>query len=192
MFPSHEHRFLDSSSTQGVRELLGLPLKPQAVGVSQLLPLQGSSTWHAANRSYPENSFTFKIEGSQDSSQLKEVIGLCSGTFPPTLPPDMPSPTRNGGFSLSKRGTSESRDSHTCDSSSDDEPLGDEFSSKGNNSALLQWAEKKPRKAETVRKETHLEQGFGYNGDSENEDSDMPLIKRRRVKLKSKRSRGWV
>lgn len=76
---THRERHLsDSSSSQAVREILGLPLasKPQVSRASCLLPSSiGSLVGGVAT------------DDTTQVSQMSEVLGLCSGVFQPTPAP---------------------------------------------------------------------------------------------------------
>lgn len=192
----------DSSNTQGVRELLGLSVKPRSVGISGLLSLGEDSTQGSVSNH--ESGIGFGMASGRDFSQLNEVIGLCSGVFPQTQAQKMSSEqsAKSNELFPSKKSTCGTSDGHTSDSSCEDEPtcitfqlLKDESlkNDEDRDSAVLQWAEKQ-RQLQARRIDRGVgdigERGHGYYGNSENEDDDMPLIKRRRVKLKHKPTKG--
>ena len=172
-------------------------MKPRSVGISGLLSLGEDDA--QVTKSNHDSAVGFGMGGSgRDFSQLNEVIGLCSGVFPQTQAQEMSSERSANGKELfpSKKSTSGTSDGHTSDSSCEDEPLtfqmlkdGSLKNNKDRDSAVLQWAEKQ-RQLRGERGTGQGEQGRGYYGDNENEDDDMPLIKRRSVKLKHKPTKG--
>ena len=141
----------DSNSVQGVRELLGLKQPRSMAGISKLL----ESTSEDIERS---------TSGSVD---MNEVLGLCSGVFPPTQTQgntDMiftkfGANVRNGSGSLC----------HSSNSENEEE--------EGEGGGLLSWAQRQ-------RKLTAM---LARGGNEEEEDA-MPTLtrKRRRVRPKPK------
>ena len=187
----HHNRRLSDSSTQGVRELLGLTAKPTNTSskptdtIARLFSsFEGGTQSHGSS----DAGFGNQLD-SQSCTQMNEVIGLCSGVFP-TMQAHQhlnDSQKSKSSFKLSSRlsnaGTSDGMSNH----SSDDEG-GDEGETQDNkmagDKALLRWAKR--------QRQLQLRVGGSQKhpeGESDSEDEDMPLIKRRRTKLKQKPSK---
>lgn len=143
-------RHPSDGSMQGVRELLGLPLQSKPPSILKLLDQDG------------ENSLM--KEDSQTSSEMNEVIGLCSGVFPTTQ--------ASQGIKKSLDivpGVRDGSQSRKDEITVFDHTIGDE--------AVLRWAERQRK----LQFKGHSKSG---REEDESDDEDMPVIRRRRVKLK--------
>ena len=144
----------DSSSTQGVRELLGLPIKPKPVGISKLLAASNTS------------SFSLNFDESQ-SSAVDNVLELCSGVFPAT---------QQQPLTASATDPVKSSKTHF--------PLPERVGGGGGmegEAAILRWA--------ALRQKELGARPSGYETDSE--DEDMPVLRKRVVKLQHKPTKGY-
>ena len=151
----------DSSSTQGVRELLGLPpIKPKPSGISKLLAASGSG-------------ISLNSENTQ-SSEMNEVLGLCSGVFPAT---------QSESFSFVQRklvGAPSVKSAGTSDGMSDTSSEGD---NKEQENAVFRWAQRQQGTRKTIQKKLRPLP----NGDlSDSDDDDMPVLSRKRSRPRPK------
>ena len=196
IFFNHK-RNLSDSSTQGVRELLGLTTKSKkdtdrsktTDSIARLF-----SSLEGASKSHASSSAGFGTQtDSQNFTQMNEIIGLCSGVFPTTqMNPPSDSQKSKSSFKLSSRissaGTSDGMSNH---SSSEGEGERGEREEKrmeqkmAGDQAMLRWAKR--------QRQLQLGVGGAKRGgggeDSESEDEDMPLIKRRRIRVKQRPSK---
>lgn len=193
-------RSLSDSSTQGVRELLGLTTESnkdsnQSKGTDSIARL--FSSLEGVSKSHTSSNAEFGTQmDSQNFTQMSEVIGLCSGVFPTTQLHLNDSQKSKSSFKLSSRlsnaGTSDGMSNH---SSSEGEERGEgeggERKEKrreqkmAGDQALMRWAKRQRQLQLGVG---GAKQGRG-GGDSESEDEDMPLIKRRKIRMKQKPSK---
>ena len=150
----------DSGSSQAVRELLGLPVnitdnKPITVGISKLLAVNSRS------------GMGLNSDETQ-STELSEVIELCSGVFPTTQ-----------ASTLRKRSSITAPTSRQSAGTSDG--MSESSESEGEN-AVLRWAQRQRElgKARNPRP--------SVGGDlSDSEDEDMPMLaKRKRIRRRPK------
>ena len=152
----------DSSSFQGVRELLGVK-QPRPVGLSKLL---GSTGFMSGDTD----------KSTLGSPDMNEMLGLCSGAFPSTQTQGKTDAV------FSKFGTSVGS-GHTAQengSSSESESEGKE----DRESDLLSWAQRQ-------KKLTAMFARAG-SGEGEVDDDAMPALtrKRKRVRPKPKPTKG--
>lgn len=196
VFFTHK-RSLSDSSTQGVRELLGLTVESKkdndrskaTDSIARLFSsFEGASKSHASSNA---GIGTQTMDG-QNFTQMSEVIGLCSGVFPTTQMHQNDSQKSKSSFKLSSRmssaGTSDGMSNH---SSSEGEGEGKEKGREqkmAGDQAVLRWA-KRQRQLQLGVGGAKQGGGGGGGGDSESEDEDMPLLKRRRIRVKQKPSK---
>ena len=191
---------LSDSSTQGVRELLGLTMESnkdsdRSKGTDSIArlfsSLEGASKPHASS----DTRFGTQMDG-QNFTQMSEVIGLCSGVFPTTQMHPNDSQKSKSSFKLSSRmssaGTSDGISNHSS-SEGEERDEGEDGERKekrreqkmAGNQALLRWAKR--------QRQLQLGVGGAKQGgggvESESEDEDMPLLKKRRIRLKQKPSK---
>ena len=186
----------DSSSSQGVRELLGLKfvtqaepwsdrkrhasdssssqgvrellgLKPKPGGVSKLLAAQSGISFNSDETQHPE---------------MSEVIGLCSGVFPSTqaastFQPGNPSCTQAATTFWSGN---PSRSQASKQSAGTSDGMSEGSSDSEGESALLRWAQKQ---RDSGRPRDVLKPRDGGDS-SDSEDEDMPVLARRRRIIK--------
>ena len=195
IFFNHK-RSLSDSSTQGVRELLGLTVESNkdndrskaTDSIARLFSsLEGASKSHASS----DAGFGIQMD-SQNFTQMSEVIGLCSGVFPTTQMHQNDSQKSKSSFKLSScmssAGTSDGMSNH---SSSEGEGEEGERKEKRReqkmtgDQTVLRWAKRQRQLQLGVG---GAKQGGG-GGETESEDEDMPLLKRRRIRVKQKPSK---
>ena len=158
-------RHPSDSSTQGVRELLGLPpRKPKPVGISKLLATSNSG----------------RSLNSEDTlnSEMSEVLGLCSGVFPTTQPSSslfFPKQKPPRAPSAKSAGTSDGMSDSSSENDNDE----------GEN-AVLRWAQKHQRIGKTVQRQPRPLP----SGDLSDSDEDMPVLHRKRSRPHPKLSKG--
>ena len=149
----------DSSSTQGVRELLGLPpIKPKPSGISKLLAASGSG-------------ISLNSDATQ-SSEMNEVLGLCSGVFPAT---------QSESFSFAQRkllGAPSVKSAGTSDGMSDTSSEGGD-----NENTVFRWAQRHQGIRKTIQKKLHP---LPNRDLSDSDDDDMPVLSRKRSRPRPK------
>ena len=157
-------RLSDSSSFQGVRELLGVK-QPRPAGLSKLL---GSTGFMSGDTD----------KSTLGSPDMNEMLGLCSGAFPSTQTQG------KTDAAFSKFGTSVGN-GHTAQenggsSSSESESEGKE----DRESDLLSWAQRQKKLAAMFAR--------AGSGEGEVDDDAMPALtrKRKRVRPKPKPTKG--
>ncbi len=145
----------DDSTSQGVRDLLGIPslAKPKPVGISKLL------------QSRPDVGLN--VQESQ-GSEMSEVIGLCSGVFPTAESAKANWLQPKGAGSKTQQSAGGTSDGMSGSSGNESE---------GEN-ILLRWVKKqkvrsRPRESAAAAGEL-----------SDSEDEDMPVLTRRRRRVK--------
>ena len=186
-------RSLSDSSTQGVRELLGLTVESKkdndrskaTDSIARLFSsLEGASKSHASSSA----GFGTQMD-TQNFTQMNEVIGLCSGVFPTTQMHMNDSQKSKSSFKLSSRVSSaDTSDGMSNHSSSDGEGKDERREQKmAGDQAMLRWA-KRQRQLQLGVDKTK-QGGVGAAAESESEDEDMPLLKRRRIRVKQKPSK---
>ena len=187
-------RSLSDSSTQGVRELLGLTVESKkdndrskaTDSIARLF-----SSLEGASKSHTSSSAGFGTQmDTQNFTQMNEVIGLCSGVFPTTQMHMNDSQKSKSSFKLSSRvssaGTSDGMSNH---SSSEGEGKDERREQKmAGDQAMLRWA-KRQRQLQLGVDKNKQGGGGGAAAESESEDEDMPLLKRRRIRVKQKPSK---
>ena len=130
---------------------------------------------------------------TQGYTQMNEVIGLCSGVFPTTQLHPNGSQKSKSSFKLSSRvssaGTSDGMSIHNSSEEEGErkEKKREQKMSSGDQ-ALLRWA-KRQRQLGVGGAMDGAKQGWEGGGESESEDEDMPLLKRRRIRVKHKPSK---
>ena len=157
---TERRRHPSDGSTQGVRELLGLPLQSKPPSILKLLDEEGRDS--------------LMKEDSQNSAEMNEVIGLCSGVFPTTQV------TQSSKRSL----VVPSKHTVLPGTISDDSQSGEEgrsvFKHTAGDKAVLRWAKRQMKLHGHQRSKVTLD----------SDDEDMPVIKRRRVRLRQKPNNG--
>ena len=182
-------RSLSDSSTQGVRELLGLTVESNkdcdwskaTDSIARLFSsLEGTSKSHVSS----DAGFGTQMD-SQNFTQMREVIGLCSGVFPTTQMCQNDSQKSKSSYKLSSSaGTSDGMSNHSSSEGEGEREEKRREQKMTGDQTVLRWA----------KRQRQLQLGVGGakqggGGESENEDEDMPLLKRRRIRVKQKPSK---
>ena len=191
-------RRLSDSSTQGVRELLGLtgePTNERSKPIDSIARLFSSFESGTQSCSTIDSAgFSSQLNGQGSTQQIDEVIGLCSGIFPTTqmqINQNDLQKTKTSTFKFSSRvsnaGTSDGMSNRSSDEEGEErkerEGEGERREKKmTGDQALLRWA----------KRQRHLQERAGVSrkeGESDSDDEDMPVLKRRRIRLKQKPSK---
>ena len=188
-------RSLSDSSTQGVRELLGLTAEPtneRSKPTDSIARLFSSFESGMQSCSAKDSAgFSSQLNGQGSTQQIDEVIGLCSGIFPTTqMQINQNDLQKTKTFKFSSRVSNAGTSDGMSNRSSDEE--GEERKERGEgerrekkmtgDQALLRWA----------KRQRHLQERAGVSrkeGESDSDDEDMPVLKRRRIRLKQKPSK---
>lgn len=165
--PSLSHQTSDSSSIQGVRELLGLKQQRTTSGLGKLLGTAGLTSEDT------EKSML-------GSSDMSEVLGLCSGVFPTTQ-----TQQRDQGDSVmkfTKFGKNVKKNHHHP--SLDHNGSSSESEGDGEGGRLLSWAQRQRRLTDMLAR----------GGNRDEEDDVMPTLtrKRKRGRPKPKATKEYV
>ena len=154
--PSLSRQTSDSSSVQGVRELLGLKQQRTTSGLSKLLGTAGLASEDTE-------------KSALGSNDMSEVLGLCSGVFPTTQ-------TQQGGdvMKFTKFGANvRKNDPHP----SLDPGSSSEGEEEGGGGGLLSWARRQKRLTDM------LAQGGSREGE---EEDVVPVLTRKRKRGRPK------
>ena len=194
-FFNQEQRSLSDSSTQGVRELLGLTVESKKdrngdrnKETDSIARLFSSIEGASKSRTSADTGFGTQTDSQSYSMQMNEVIGLCSGVFPATQLHPNDSQKSRSSFKLSSHVSSAGTSDGMSDCSDGEGEGGEEREKRkerkmAGDQALLRWAKR--------QRQIQLGEGSGAKrrGESESEDEDMPLLKRRRFRVKHKPSK---
>ena len=197
VFFAHHKRSLSDSSTQGVRELLGLTVESKKTNdrskatdsIARLFSsFEGASKSHASSNA----GIGAQMMDGQNFTQMSEVIGLCSGVFPTTQIHQNDSQKSKSSFKLSSRmssaGTSDGMSNHSSSEGEGERKEKEREQKMAGDQAVLRWA-KRQRQLQLGVGGAKQGGGGGGGGESESEDEDMPLLKRRRIRVKQKPSK---
>ena len=191
------NRSLSDSSTQGVRELLGLTAEPVGNGskpIDSIARLFSSFESESQPLVSKDAGFGSQVNSLSCTQQIDEVIGLCSGVFPTTQTQLHQKDTQQqkanvSSFKFSSQVSNAGTSDGMSNESSDDEEAdrgGEERETKkrkmSGDQALLRWAKRQRELEKRVG-------ASGWEGESDSEDEDMPLLKRRRIRVKQKPSK---
>ena len=157
LHPSLSHQTSDSSSIQGVRELLGLKQQRTTSGLSKLLGTAGLTSEDAEK----------SVLGSSDMS---EVLGLCSGVFPTTQTQQRDE--EDTVMKFTKFGKNVRRNNHHPSLDHNSISSESEGEGGGEGEGLLSWARRQKRLTDM------LVRGGSREGDEE--EDVMPTLTRKR------------